>query len=168
MGLIPPDNIRRYAVKDASNFVPVHKPGIVVELADETLVYHEKIHKAHCLNRSAAMVWKLCDGKRNVAEIARAMEKDLKSPVDEELVWMTLRKLWKSRLLMKQEQTEALLARRAAIRKIGVAALALPIVTTILVPKAEAAVSCSLFGGPCNPRPCCLGHALTCTAGLCV
>jgi Coenzyme PQQ synthesis protein D (PqqD) len=145
-----------------SGFVPKRKNGIAREVADDFIVYDEKTHKAHCLNGTAAQVWKLCDGKRNVAAIARAMEKDLKSPVDEELVWMTLRKLWKSQLLVKQEQTDALLARRSAIRKIGMAALALPVVTTILVPKAEAAVSCATFTQSCATKPCCSGQGLRC------
>jgi hypothetical protein len=37
--------------------------GLTVrELAEETLVYDKERHKAHCLNRTAACVWKHCDG----------------------------------------------------------------------------------------------------------
>jgi hypothetical protein len=152
----------------ASHFVPKHRYGIVREVADDFIVYDEDTHRAHCLNRTAAQVWRLCDGKRNVAEITRAMEKDLHSPVDEELVWVTLRKLWKSGLLQSQEHAEVFLARRAVMRKLGMAALAVPIITSILVPKAEAAVSCSTFGQPCNPRPCCTGMALACVGHTCL
>jgi hypothetical protein len=142
-----------------SEFAPIHKHGIVMDLSDETLVYDEKKSKAHCLNRTAADVWKLCDGKKTVAEIAEALAKKSKSPIDEELVWLTLRRLSKAGLLVKQKGHEQILAsRRAVMRKIGMAALVLPVITSILVPPAEAAVSCSVTGEFCNPRPCCAGH----------
>jgi hypothetical protein len=142
-----------------SDFVPIHKHGIVVEVLDETLVYHKENHRAHCLNRTAAEVWKLCDGEKTVAEITETLVQESKSPVDEELVWLTLRRLSKAGLLVKQKRQEQILAsRRAVMRKIGMAAMALPIVTSILVPTAEAAVSCSVTGEFCNPRPCCPGH----------
>jgi hypothetical protein len=43
---------------------------VINELTDEVLVYDLKRDKAHCLNQTAAAVWKLCDGQRTVAEIA--------------------------------------------------------------------------------------------------
>ena len=33
---------------------------LVRELAEEVLVYDEEGHRAHCLNRTAALVWKSC------------------------------------------------------------------------------------------------------------
>ena len=142
-----------------SDFAPIHKHGIVVEVLHETLVYHKENHRAHCLNRTAAEVWKLCDGKKTVAEITKTLAQESKSPVEEELVWLTLRRLSKAGLLVKQKRQEQILgSRRAVMRKIGMAAMALPIVTSILVPTAQAAVSCSVTGEPCNPRPCCPGH----------
>jgi hypothetical protein len=45
--------------------------GLVInELTDEVLVYDLKLDKAHCLNQTAAAVWKLCDGQRTAAQIA--------------------------------------------------------------------------------------------------
>jgi hypothetical protein len=43
-----------------------------------------------CLNQSAANIWYLCDGKRTVADIARVLEKELKSPVAEQTLWVAL------------------------------------------------------------------------------
>ncbi len=115
----------------ASNFAPVHKHGLVVKVADETLVYQKENHKAHCLNSTAAEVWKLCDGTKTAAEIALIISKESQSPVAEELVWLTLRRLWKSGLLVKKNKYEPIFAsRRAAMRKIGAAALVLPVVTS--------------------------------------
>ena len=48
--------------------------GLVInELTDEVLVYDLKRDKAHCLNAAAASVWKQCDGRTTVAEIARRL-----------------------------------------------------------------------------------------------
>ncbi len=154
---------------NASNFVPMHKHGIVVKVGDETLVYQKENHKAHCLNRTAAEVWKLCDGTKTVAEIAAILSKESQSSVDEELVWLTLRRLSKSGLLVKKKKDAQVLAsRRAAMRKIGVAALALPLVTSILVPTAAAAGSCSGFGGQCQTLPCCPPFVCNTLTHLCV
>ncbi|MBA3352846.1 MAG: PqqD family protein, partial [Blastocatellia bacterium] len=47
------------------------KNGLVVqEVPDEVLVYDLETNKAHCLNQSAAMIWRSCDGKNSVSEIA--------------------------------------------------------------------------------------------------
>ena len=43
----------------------------VQELADETLIFDHQNHKAHCLNRTTALVWKLCDGRTSLAAMAQ-------------------------------------------------------------------------------------------------
>ena len=44
---------------------------VIQELAEETLIFDQRNGKAHCLNRTTALVWKLCDGQTSLAEIAR-------------------------------------------------------------------------------------------------
>ena len=46
---------------------------IVKELSDETLVYDETTHKAHCLNQTAALVWKFCDGRTSIPQMTRLL-----------------------------------------------------------------------------------------------
>lgn len=46
---------------------------VINELSDEVLVYDLQRDKAHCLNAAAASVWKQCDGRTTVAEIARRL-----------------------------------------------------------------------------------------------
>jgi len=86
--------------KGAMHFAPKRKDAIVRQLSDEFIVYDKETNHAHCLNQIAADVWRLCDGKKTVAEITRSMEK-AKPPVEEGLVWMTLRKLSKAGLLLE-------------------------------------------------------------------
>ena len=145
---------------DPSGFIPRHRQGIVRQVADEFIVYDEDTHTAHCLNSTAlAQVWHLCDGKKTVAQITRAMGQDLNSTVEEDLVWVTLRKLAKSGLLSNRENAEISLSRRAFVGKLKVAAvLAVPMVTSILVPTpAEAASPCRHNGVACpqGMRQCC-------------
>jgi hypothetical protein len=44
------------------------------ELPDELIVYDLRRHRAHCLNRAAARVFRSADGTRTVAEIAEGLE----------------------------------------------------------------------------------------------
>jgi Coenzyme PQQ synthesis protein D (PqqD) len=154
--------------KHLLNFVPAqHKDAIVRQLSEEFLVYDKETSQAHCLNRTATDVWKLCDGKITVAEIIQKLEKKSKSPVDQKIVWMALRQLQKSGLLLGRilsSKEKNILSRRALVKKMGVAtALALPVVTSILVPTAAQAVSCLHSGQPCTSNSqCCsiMCHAI--------
>jgi hypothetical protein len=45
-------------------FPCARKAGLVIQdMPDEVLVYDLDTNKAHCLNKSAAFVWRSCDGK---------------------------------------------------------------------------------------------------------
>src|SRR5262245_54838137 len=72
---------------------------MVQELPDETRVYDVKRNKAHCLNRSAALVWRHCDGQTTVAEIAKILHEELSIPAEEQMVWQTLERLQRAHLL---------------------------------------------------------------------
>ena len=121
--------------------------GVVVrELPDEVLVYDLDTHRAVCLNSTAAQVWRLCDGRRTTADIRKALEKSSGGPVPEELVWLALEQLGRDSLLDTRPPRPAELAglsRRELIKRVGLAALALPVVSSIVAPTAvEAAASC--------------------------
>lgn len=142
---------------------------VVQELADELLVYDQERFKAHCLNRTAALVWKHCDGKKTTKEIALALEKEVGLPVGEELVWLALGQLGKSRLLTERVAPTSArgISRREVIRRVGLAAaVALPVVTSIVAPKAAQAANCRASGQACAASAeCCSGlcNALVCT-----
>lgn len=42
----------------------------IQDVETETLIYDERSHKAWCLNRSSASIWRLCNGQYTVAQIA--------------------------------------------------------------------------------------------------
>ena len=137
---------------------------IIQVMEDETLVYDEGNHKAHCLNKAAAFVWKHCDGRTSVAQITRLMEKQMKATVPEQVVWLALGQLEKSHLLegpVARPAHVALMSRRTLIRQIGIAAaITVPLVTSIVAPTATEAqtVPCAGAGQPWSAGvPCCPG-----------
>lgn len=144
---------------------PAHLPrmrahGLVVDdLPDEVLVYDLDRHRAHCLNRSAALVWRYCDGSNSSAEIAQRLIAELDAPFSEDLVLIALNQLEKLYLL---EQAPAIpaqfaaLSRRQMVRRLGLAAaVAVPLVTSIVAPTAVQAATCIPPNQPCSTTISC-------------
>lgn len=143
----------------------------------ELLVYDLQRNRAHCLNPTAAHVWKLCDGQTSITELAHALGKTLGTPVDEAVIQLALKQLSADHLLAKAYEVSPVVAdlsRRALVRRLGLAAALLPLITTITTPTALAATSGC--GGPCVPgAPSNGGCPLGCTCqatgpgtGVCV
>jgi hypothetical protein len=129
------------------------KEGLIVqELPDEVLVYDAASDKAHCLNQTAALVWKHCDGQTDVAEIAKLVGEELHASVKNEFVWLALDQLEKEALLEKETEFSLQtmgISRREVIKRIGLASVvALPIVTSLLNPMSAKAGTCAQ---PCTP-----------------
>lgn len=143
---------------------------VVDELPDEVLVYDLDRHKAHCLNKTAALVWQHCDGKTTTTQIAQHLSSELKTPFSEDLVWLALRQLEKLHLL---EQPILLpskfvgIGRREMVRTLGIAAVvAVPLVTSIVSPRPAEAGTCAARGENCMVKSCCAGS--TCNGSTCV
>lgn len=136
--------------------------GIVVqEISDEVLVYDLERHKAHCLNRTAALVWKKCDGKTSVPQLARLLERELRTKLDDELVLLAIEQLSR-RHLLEQDSARAKppgMSRRALMRRLGLAtAIALPLVTSLVAPTPAEAATCKANGQSCTTSAeCCSG-----------
>ena|ERR1044071_2617136 len=145
--------------------------GLVIQdLADEVLVYDLERDKAHCLNQTAALVWRHCDGKNTVSEIARVLSKEAGSPVSDEVVWLALGQLKKAQLVsdpVKPGGRKRALTRREVIKRVGIgAAVAIPVVTSIVAPLAVQAATCLGSGQTCtSSAQCCSG---LCSSNKCV
>ena len=119
---------------------------LIQDLPEETLVYDLARHRAHCLNRTAALVWRHCDGKTGVADLTRVVARETGLPADEAVVWLALGRLARARLLegpMAPPQG-ARPSRREVLRKLGAAAglaVLLPAVHSIVAPDAAQAAS---------------------------
>lgn len=133
------------------------------QIPGELLVYDLKRHKAFCLNDTAASIWKNCNGKRTISDLARGTGTGGKNGFDEKVVWLAVDQLEKSNLLEQKVFRPANLppvSRRGLIRMGIAGAIALPIVTMIASPTASAAGTpitnaiCTTPGRPTAPGGC--------------
>ncbi len=117
---------------------------LIEELPNELMIFDQERNKAFCLNQTAAFVWKQADGKTPVAEIAKRLERDPGRPVDEQVIWFALEVLSKDGLLSSPTvppPAAAGVTRRDLLQKMGVGAVALPVVTILFVSPAKAHAS---------------------------
>ena len=139
--------------------------GLVVqEMPDEVLVYDLNSNKAHCLNQSAAFVWKSLDGTNSVADIVREFEANGNGKVTEDFVWLAIDQLNENGLLADDVAPRfAGQSRRQVLKTIGLASMvALPVIASLVAPKkALGAASCTCTG----PGSCPAGCPTVCPAG---
>jgi hypothetical protein len=140
------------------------RSGLIIQEVDsEILIYDQDTNKAHCLNQTAAKVWKYCDGETAVADACSALSRDLETPVDEKLVWYAVDQFSKDNLLEKEIEPPAFIIagmnRRQMVRTLGLAAVvAVPLVTSIVAPTPVQAATCLPSGQACtSSQQCCSG-----------
>jgi hypothetical protein len=129
-----------------SQFPVARKTGLVIqEVPDEVLVYDLEQNKAHCLNQTAALVWRSCDGKNSVSDIAGLVTREMGSAVNDDFVWLAIDQLTESGLLDNEIKPFFGQGRRDAIKKIGMASIvAVPVIASLVAPSsAMAAQSCN-------------------------
>ena len=156
---------------DNSHFPTARKTDLVVqEMPDELLIYDTKNNKAHCLNSTAAFVWKSSDGHRSAADIAGLFQVEADGKMSENMVWLALDQLNECDLLDPEiKSVFAGQSRRDVIKKIGFASvIALPVVASLVAPKnALAASSCACVApGDCIIQTAC-PSTINCNGGLC-
>lgn len=157
-------------------FLPkARRKGIITkEVGGELLIYDLDRDKAHCLNPSAAAIWRLCDGRTSADEIANSLATQTRTTVDQDVVLIALADFGRSHLLDETGGNETGpylpktilgMSRREAVKHIGIGA-SLPIIFSITAPTAQASTSCKGDGVTCGAGPeCCSG---TCTGNQCV
>lgn len=128
---------------------------IVQKLGEEAIVYDRSSHRAHSLNRTAALVFEKLDGRHSLDAVARHVGKALGRAPQKEIVSATVNDLAAADLL----RPGASLPRRSVLR--GLAAGLVPVVVSIAVPPAAHAQSCVADGFPCSypgaSGECCYG-----------
>ncbi len=136
---------------------------IIRELEGEALVYDQERGKALCLNQTAALVWKHCDGQTTIPQIAQLMEKELSTPVAVDAVWFALTRLDKMHLLKEKVELPSAMAgmsRRDFSRRVGLgAALAIPVI--VALSSSASATTCLPAGSACS-------SGAQCCSGICV
>ncbi len=141
---------------------------VVEELSDEVLIYDLKCNKAHCLGHTAAVVWKFCDGKTSLDEVAARASTALKTPVTVDVVAFALEQLRRADLLEStvSRPVAASLSRRDLFRRAGAVAAA-AVVTSIVAPTAAQAASLLPSGASCTSGGQCQSPGI-CDNGACM
>jgi hypothetical protein len=139
----------------------VRRTGLVVrELPDEVIVYDLDRHQAHCLNRTAAIVFRGADGTRTLDDLGALLgaghaKAERKTAVHAALDQLATAHLLDPGVTLGEAEPAS---RRSVLRQAGLGvALLLPAVASVLAPApAEAAATCvqDCFGKadftPCN------------------
>lgn len=144
-------------------FKPKRIDALKVELEDEFVVYDPATHRAHCLNRSASLIWLACDGRATVSEIAARLAAETDSRINEAMIELALIKLDRAGLLSTRGTLSEKMrprTRRDILRRLGTAAVfSLPVVTSLLVPTPANAASCFPLAHLCTKdSDCCSNH----------
>jgi hypothetical protein len=130
---------------------------VIRDLDDETLVYDTERDQAHCLNRTAALVWKQCDGSTTAREALRILNCAFSVPVDEDVIWLAVKQLERFHLVESNGESPSV-SRRTLVLKYAPAALVLPVIMSITAPTPAAAATCGGQGAPCDTSAdCCPG-----------
>jgi DNA-binding transcriptional ArsR family regulator len=154
---------------------PLARSGelLLEEVEGELLVYDQRRHVACRLNRTAALVWESADGERSVEDLVEVLRGELGGLADGDLVMVTLDRLEEHGLIEsgyeRRDFDTARLSRRRFIRRVGVvgaAALALPVVQSVVSPTPAAAAG-SESGVTCY-CPCYCGSCSSCNCDTCV
>ncbi len=141
------------------------------EAGGETLVYDLERHRAHCLDRLAALLLKACDGSRDPGELAALVSRELEQDIPLEVVEVGLERLARARLVSwdPEKQPPEGLERRKALSRLALAGLALPSVLTLASPL-SAQIGTRITPGQCkkaggNLGRCCTNNKLCILVG---
>jgi hypothetical protein len=134
--------------------------GLVTsEVGGEVLVYDQDSNHIHQLNETSAAVWRLCDGRRSVTNIAMAAD----------LVRLALAKLADANLLAGELATDVRVtgkSRRAFMKKAAVAGtIAIPVVASVSAPTAAGTSSTGNGTCPASVQNCNQATVAACCPG---
>jgi hypothetical protein len=126
------------------------------EADGELLLYDSTRQHIHRLNKCAANVWAMCDGRRTVSDIVRQMQVIQPTPVvTEDAVHEAIDKLADANLFVSPPPEELRIpspSRRNLLKRAAItagAALAVPVVISLTAPKTGFAQSID-EGAPCD------------------
>lgn len=144
---------------------------VVLDVENETLVYDLRVSEAHCLNETAAFVWKNCDGRNTVEDISRLIHDQFNVTADGDFVWLALDQLQERDLLAGDYvERKNVTSRREMLKKVGMAGIiAAPIIASVVAPSsAYGSVSCACVNpGACLTQTNCPSTVNCNGAGIC-
>lgn len=128
-------------------------------VGDELVVYDLDTDEAHLLSPNVARVWQAAHGGSSVASLLAEVAVEHPEQAGY-VVWAAVEQLQAKRLLdgsllLPSESTG--ISRRTLLKRIGLAAVAIPVITTIVAPSPAAAACSPTTGG--FGQPCCSAGA---------
>ena len=140
---------------------------MIEEVGEEILVYDLRNDRAHCLNPTAARVWKYADGRTSNEAILGRLKRESDPGANLEVIVYALDRLERSGLLDSPKAASARrITRRELAKSLGRAAVgSIPLVTSVLAPTAAHAqsrisvnqcVTMHLQGACCNNNKQCV------------
>ena len=138
---------------------------VVRSVGDEVIVYSRETHRAFCLNKILAEVWRAASKNENPEQLVQRLQESEMPQANRETVCYALNLLESHDLLHREKygsRTELpTVSRRDCLRALGAGAAAIvPTLAAIDVPEAFAQASeCGQQNAPCGPGfpPCCPG-----------
>lgn len=139
----------------------------VKEVADETIIYDYETDQARCLNATASLVWKCCNGRRSLDQIRDSVQAKLEVTIDKEVIRLALTQLDSCGLLEPGLKLPTV-SRRQVLRKLGTTAVLLPTILSVASPTQAQTASCLGFNEEdCRLIPCCPGLVCNTANGKC-
>lgn len=130
---------------------------LATDLGDEVVLYDSKQHRGHCLNKSAAVVWRNLDGQKSMSDVVARLRQEIDASADENAVWVAVAELQQAELLEGAVKVPGGVVSRRKLLAAG--AVVVPAVLSMTAPPAHAQVSAV----GCSPPDTCA--TFTCPGG---
>ncbi len=133
------------------------RSGLIVEkVCDELVIFNQERNEANALNAAATVVFELCNGTNEVDDMVQAMKANDILPATDDAVLLILGELEDAHLVEIVERPQEKTGRRDILKRVGAGAMAavlLPVITTITAPEAMAQTSGTTTTTTAVPTP---------------
>jgi hypothetical protein len=129
---------------------------LVKAVGDQLVTFDQSRQRLHVLSRTAALVWRHCNGEHTVAELVDLVGKEVGAPVDESLITLALAQLDEAQLLentIAPASRDDGLSRRELLQRAAVlaAGVMLPAITSCGLPTEPTAFASASLSIDPNP-----------------
>ncbi len=140
---------------------PMARQNLIVEdLETETVIYDQAGNEAHCLDATAAFVWRRCDGERTIEQLRTELTQEIGQTVSKSELLGLIEMIEAKGLTEDSNSTGQVdsFSRRGVLRKAVVIGTLCVTIQSIVAPTPAHAASCGTGGRnpprrPPVPRP---------------
>ena len=128
---------------------PMARQNLIVEdLETETVIYDEAANEAHCLDATAAFVWRRCDGERTIEQLRTELTQEIGQTVSKSELLGLIEMIEAKGLTEDSKSTGQVdsFSRRGVLRKAVVIGTLCVTIQSIVAPTPAHAASCGSGG----------------------